>query len=415
MMFRPMALMLCVLLINACATHTPLHGGDQLLVVIDHQPQSAFLGDPSHPYRRHSTYQLNPALDRTLNRLAAQYQLKRQSGWPIGALGAYCEVFSAPAGASVAALVTTLDADPAVRFAQPMGVFEVMTSTTDRKSSYNDPYVNMQHALGTMRVEDAHGWTRGSDVQIAVIDTGITQSHADLRNQVVRRRSFVPAGFAGVESGHGTAVAGVIASVANNHSGIVGVAPEAYLLDLQACWTQENRSQRATCNSLSLARALSDAIESGADVINLSLAGPEDKLLKRLIRRAFAAGAVLVAAAGPANSSALQFPANMAEVLAADLSAHAKQKTVFAPGQEILTTTPQGYDFVSGSSISAAHVSGLVALLRSYLPRLNATEVNQLFLRVGTGPDSLDACTVLSAGSGSAVCAGPETASLKNP
>lgn len=407
--------MLIAVALGACATpRLSETSSEQILVVIDHQPQTAFLGDPSHPYRRHTRYEVDPAMDRTLNRLASQYRIRRQSGWAISALDAHCEIYTVPDGVSVSSLISSLDADPEVRFAQPMGTFEVMTSA-DAPSAYNDPYVAMQHALATLRVEAAHDWTRGSNVAVAVVDTGITRNHADLRNQVVRKRNFVPPKFVdNADAHHGTAVAGVIASIANNRSGIVGIAPEARLFDLTACWSGPNQS-RATCNSLSLARALSAAIEEGVDVINLSLAGPEDKLIGRLVRRAFDAGAVLVAAAGPHDSGALQFPANMAEVLAADSVAHDQKDALLAPGNEILTTTPQGYDFVSGSSLSAAHVSGVVALLRSLVPALNAPEVNQLFLQHGSNSTPLDACVVLAAGSGAAVCDHPGTASLKTP
>ncbi len=89
---------------------------------------------------------------------------------------------------------------------------------------------------------------------------------------------------------HGTEIAGVIAAVANNREGIVGVAPEARLLVFKACWQARADDDAALCNSFTLARALVAALDAHAQVVNLSLAGPEDPLLSDLIREGLRRG-----------------------------------------------------------------------------------------------------------------------------
>src|SRR5437879_13748718 len=78
-------------------------------------------------------------------------------------------------------------------------------------------------------------------------------------------------------------MAGLIAAVANNHIGIVGIAPQAELEVFEACWQLEPDSDAAACNTFTLARALAAAFASGAPLVNLSLAGPSDPLLNALV------------------------------------------------------------------------------------------------------------------------------------
>src|SRR6202000_1191684 len=96
---------------------------------------------------------------------------------------------------------------------------------------------------------------------------------------------------------HGTEMAGVIAAVANNREGIVGVAPNARLLIFKACWQARSDADAARCNSFTLARALTAAFDAHAQVVNLSLAGPDDPLLSDLIREGQHRGVLFVGAA----------------------------------------------------------------------------------------------------------------------
>src|SRR5262249_6232555 len=121
-----------------------------------------------------------------------------------------------------------------------------------------------------------------------------------------------------------------------------------------------------------------------ADVINLSLTGPDDPLLDRLLRRALSMGKIVVTAVpeGPADGEG--FPASLSGVPAvaraeAPGPALGSPGALFAPGRNILTLRPGGrYDFENGSSMAAANVSGIVALLMSVRPRLTSAQISKV-------------------------------------
>ena len=135
----------------------------------------------------------------------------------------------------------------------------------------------------------------------------------------------------------------------------------------------------ARCSSFTLARALGAAIAAGADVINLSLAGPPDPLLARLTEYAIGRGIVVVGALPPAGARS-GFPGDVAGVLAVRSSDDGAPpgSGLAAPGRDILTLAPGGrYDYATGSSLAAAQISGAVALLRALSPGLDAAQARE--------------------------------------
>ena len=138
--------------------------------------------------------------------------------------------------------------------------------------------------------------TGSTGVTVAVIDTGIETKHPDLKGRVAKTENFVDGGAQSfAQDRHGTAVAGVIGARANNNEGIFGVAPGADLLGIKACWHSTAGGLEARCSSWTLAKAIDFAVINGTRVINLSLGGPPDPLLTRLIAKAIERGATVVA------------------------------------------------------------------------------------------------------------------------
>jgi subtilisin family serine protease len=221
-------------------------------------------------------------------------------------------------------------------------------------------------------------------VRVAVIDTGMDYEHPDLQGRVAVRRNFVDGDDGAFrQDRHGTQVGGIIAATADNKVGIVGIAPESQLLALKACWQSSGAAPYAVCNSFTLAEALEAALAAHADVVNLSLAGPSDPLLSRLIRRGLDQGILFVGAVAPAQMHA-GFPTDVAGVLAVESSEDAAPDSTHlrAPGHEVLTLLPGGRcDFASGSSLATAEVTGTLALVRAALPRLSAPQAQQLLAR----------------------------------
>jgi len=326
--------------------------------------------------------------------IARDYHLSEVAAWPIPVLKVHCVVFEIAEASTRESVLAQLAHEPRVKLAQPLGTFQTMSQ------SYNDPYVGLQHGFEQIDVADAHRWTRGEGVRVAIIDTGVDVEHPELRHKVITTRNFVDDDAAQFRSDrHGTEVAGVIASIANNNLGIVGVAPGVRLIALKACWQLEAGADGARCNSFTVAKALVAAMDEGAQVVNLSLAGPADPLLSALVETGIKRGIVYVGSVSPSPLPGLSgFPGGTAGMLVVDSSeAHtALEHALRAPGNEILTLTPGGhFDFASGSSLATAHVTGTVALLLAQDAKLKPEALMGVLSRTST-QDSINACAAVA-------------------
>ena len=362
------------------------------------------IGDPNSSYRRRGDYRNSTWSQRVASQLAQQYGLEQEAQWPITTLGIHCVVYRVPASQSLPGVVHQIAKDPRVEAVQAMKQFHVMS---DR---YNDPYLKLQAGFRSIHVESVHPLATGRNIHIAIVDTGVDESHPDLIGQVSKAENFVAGSPGGSGDIHGTAVAGIIAALANNGKGIVGVAPGARLISLKACWQNQARSPDADCNSLTLALALNAAITLKAEIINLSLAGPKDPLLERLLTKAVDEGTIVVASDPASTQPGEEFPAYVKNVIAVRTAGNntavstAGPGAVTAPGTEILTTLPHdSYNFMSGSSFAAAHVTGLIALMLELNPTLTGQQITSMLHASGRiSPASLaptrtvDACTAIA-------------------
>jgi hypothetical protein len=354
--------------------------------------------------------QLTAELERT-------YRLRRVFAWSMSTLGEQCIVFGTPRGHSAEQIVARMSSDPRIVMVQPVQSFHTLTSIAPTGR------LNLQHSVQALRLEQAHRWATGLGVRVAVVDTGVDVDHPDLRGRIARANNFVDAGSQTFNTDiHGTAIAGVIAANANQKVGLVGVAPRSEIYALKACWQQPAGARTAVCDSYTLAKAVDFAIAHGAQVLNFSLAGPPDPLLARLITSALGRGIVVVAADSP--DPARPFPASVPGVIGVagsdDLQPEVRlpanlpasrllRDTLAAPAVDILSTAPHGlYDFFTGSSLAAAQVSGIAALLLEHEPRLKPAELAALFHKtarpIAAAPgaparrvEQVDACAAVAA------------------
>lgn len=285
-------------------------------------------------------------------------------GWQMPLLSVDCYVMRVRADETVESALKRVSADPDVVWSEPMHIYQAQAA---KAAVDNDPLFALQPAAKVWRLADLHRVSTGRGVVVAVVDSRIELRHPDLVGQFVASEDFV-IGRPGPAERHGTGVAGVIAAKMDNGVGIAGVAPDARLMALRACWqTDETAADGPTvCDSLSLAKAINYAIEHRAAVINLSLSGPTDRLLAQLIEFASRRDISVVAAYDPSLPNG-GFPASEPHVIAvARLSLRAAPAGVYlAPGDDVPTTQPEGkWVLVNGSSYAAAHVSGLIALVR---------------------------------------------------
>ncbi|HET7757493.1 MAG TPA: S8 family serine peptidase [Steroidobacteraceae bacterium] len=350
----------------------------RIVVAFANQPEAP-PGPAGATGRRYSGdgYRVAQSAQQQARSVAAAYSLREVANWPIRALSMHCVIYEITNGRPVAEVLAALAHDRRVLLAEPLHEFHTLAGPP-AAPPYNDPLYDLQTNLGALGIPDAHRQAEGAGVRIALIDTGVDARHPDLAGRILHTRSFVGTHRSAFGSlRHGTAMAGIIAAVANNHIGIVGIAPLAQLEVFEACWQLEPDADAATCNTLTLAQALAAALESGAPLVNLSLGGPADPLLTALIDAGLRHGVVFVGAAGGDTA----FPSAIPGVIGAAPSEGVVPRGAFAaPGQHVLTLRPGSqYDFESGTSVAAAELSGVIALLMSAAPqRLTVDAIRSL-------------------------------------
>ena len=343
-----------------------------------------------------------------LQDLSSRFGLTRVADWPLSNINIHCLVFESDGLHDHSEIVAQLNSEERIETAQAMNMFEVQQTQDENTllpsdivisdSDYDDPYLPLQHGFDNLQAGILHNWGRGSGVSVAVIDTGVDIKHPEFVNRISESRNFVDSNDAQFSKDvHGTAVAGIIAATANNGIGMVGVAPDASLMPLKACWQKEDAREGASCNSFTLAKALNFAIERDVQIINLSLTGPRDPLLERLVKVALDRDIVVVGATS--GNGADQFPASVAGtwVVGADITDQSHR--LLAPGKKILSTRPDNnYQFFDGSSFSAAHIAGLAALLTELRAEGQSIDLLELLERTAN-PETgeVDACRAVSA------------------
>jgi hypothetical protein len=337
---------------------------------------------------------------RIARQLARANALVLEDDWPMPVLGIDCFVMRVPAAQSIETTLRELARDPRVQWTQPVNTFHALASS--------GALASLQPSARLWHLRELHNVSTGQDVSVAIIDSGVDARHPQLSQRVAIDRDFVGTGSVPAES-HGTAVAGIIGAQAGDAKGIDGIAPQARLLALRACW--EAATDQTLCSSFTLAKALQFAIREHADVINLSLGGPADELLGKLLDAAQARGITTVAAIDPQAADG-GFPASHAGVLAVgDASTTAiALPQLRAPGRDIPATLPDGrYGFVSGTSFAAAQVSGLVALMKQLAPKVAIGDAaTWSVFPANAAPGSsgmIDACATLRHVAAVTVCA----------
>jgi subtilisin family serine protease len=356
-----------------------------------------------------------PLWARTSAELSEIYRMRILYAWTMASLGEQCVVFEVPPGRSVPDIIKRLASDRRVSSVQPVETFSTLSAPQEGLVK-KDPYAHLQHSVQTLRLDQAHRLATGKGVRVAVVDTGVDFDHPDLRDRVTVANNFVDRGERTFTTDiHGTAVAGVIAA-SENDVGIVGVAPGAEIYALKACWQQPPSAREAVCNSYTLAKAMDFAINKGSQVINFSLGGPRDPLLGRLIGVALSKGIVVVAANGGPSRD---FPASVEGVIgivgsddvkggaaAPPVPASSQSPALAAPAVDVLTTVPKGsYDFFSGSSLAAAQVSGIAALMLQKDPKLTPARVAEVIRKTArplnpTHVIQADACAAVASVAG---------------
>ncbi|QSX04825.1 S8 family serine peptidase [Sedimentibacter sp. zth1] len=317
----------------------------------------------------------------------------------------------------ISSVIEELKKDPNVEYAQPNYPLTITSTPTDEKFLLQWGLLNSgQEVRGkigrsTVDINALNAWdlSTGENVVIGVLDSGIDITHSDLKDNVYVNQKEIPGngidddgnGYIDDINGwnfsddmntvysspeedvHGTYIAGIIAASANN-SGVVGVAPKVKILPLKFI----NATTGYTSDAI---EAIEYAKNMGVNIINCSFGGTDNNIA---LKEAMAdSGMLFVCAAGNRGGYSKYFPVypasfdipNVISVGAVDcmgilatFSNRGINVDVAAPGTSVLSTIPeQGYDYYSGTSVSAAYVSGIAALAKSYLPQSSIDEIKE--------------------------------------
>lgn len=264
----------------------------------------------------------------------------------------------------------------------------------------HDTHRQIQWALDRLAAEDlweqaAASGVDPTGVDVAVLDTGVDDSHPDLAGAVGPGIDYVAPGGDGTADGHGhgTHVAGVIAAVANNGVGITGFAPGMTITpvrvldDTGSGWDSD------------IAEGIVYAVDHGAEVINLSLGSTSPGVSATAVEYAVARGVVVLAAAGNerAAGNPVTYPAAYPDVIGvaasdrydaiASFSNTGSYVDLTAPGVSIASTVPGGYSYMSGTSMATPYAAAVAGFLAAADPSLSPAQVTATL--TGTADDLL--------------------------
>lgn len=310
--------------------------------------------------------------------LAAAFNLRSVETVPVALLEGSIIRFRYPDNRPLRDVIAALTSDPRVSQAQPNNYYHPVVK---KKKKHGPRKSNAQYSLAKLSVGAAHEISQGRDVRVAVIDTGIDARHPVLTKAIAESFDAVGDGKKTVDR-HGTAIAGLIAGQGK----VKGVAPLSRLLAVRA-FTMHRLYNKPMTSGMILLRAFDWSYANQARVFNMSFTGPFDPLVKKALESAYEKGVILVAAAGNGGPKAAPaYPAayeNVIAITALDnkdkLYAHANRGsylTAAAPGVDMLVPTlKKGYRYSSGTSLAAAQISGLIALLLEKSPEASAQDV----------------------------------------
>lgn len=306
--------------------------------------------------------------------LQRRHRLARLESQPHQLTGTTLYRWRIPDRRSVPQVVRELERDNVVASVQPNYVY---TLQDDAAKPAGDP---AQYEVGKLRLTQAHQIVDGADIVVAVIDSGVDAAHPELTDSVIE--SFNAASTPMAPHAHGTSIAALIAG----HGKLIGAAPKARLLAVRAF---DPNGGSADGTTFAILKGLDWAAAQKARIINMSFAGPNDPAMQRSLAAAHKRGIILIAAAGNAGpKSPPLYPAadpNVIAVSATDaddkvfaLSNRGPHIAIAAPGDQLLVAVPGGYEVSSGTSYSAAEISGVVALMLARDPKLTPAKALRL-------------------------------------
>jgi subtilisin family serine protease len=289
--------------------------------------------------------------------------------------------FQIAGGGNTTDMVRAMEADR-LGIAQPNYLYDAVQQQTAQTASPD------QYVADKLKLAEVHKIATGKGVLIAIIDSQIDARHPELGSAIAE--SFDAVGKPDKPHTHGTGMLGAIVSQGK----LMGIAPGAKALAIHAFATGSKQSPQATTQAI--IAGLEFALAKGARIINMSFAGPYDPVLQVALKKASERGVILIAAVGNAGpTSPPLYPAadpHVIGVTATDQNDalypganRGAYVAVAAPGVNILAPAPEAaYQLTTGTSVAAAHASGVAALLLERHPNATAATILEVLTASAT-------------------------------
>jgi subtilisin family serine protease len=322
----------------------------------------------------------------TIDAIARRQRLQRLASQPLELIGTTLYRYKIMDKRSVPTVVAVLERDARIATVQPNYLYRL-------QGEQNGPLAGNQYAGPKMHLPEAHTISNGGNTLVAVIDSGIDSTQPEIAGTITESFDAIDGGNGGKAIPgssadgivHGTEVAGIIAS----HADLTGVAPQAHILAVRAFKRLGGAAVAGT--TYDLAVGTDWAVKHNAQVVNMSFGGPFDPEVARILAEGLRRRVIFIAAVGNEGKAAKpSYPAAYEDVIPVTATdrvdaifkdaSRCSTTCVAAPGVDVLVAAPGIYQYDSGTSMAAAQVSGVVALLLDAKPDLDPKTVRDLLV-----------------------------------
>ncbi len=320
--------------------------------------------------------------DETPNAFADSLNLQIERNYEMSGLGLRVFLMRIPAGGNIDATLRQATADRRPLWVQFDFAHRTMDGTTAAASK--------QYALAKIRADSLPQAARGQGVTVALIDSGVASQHESLNQDHITAIDLVDEQKTPPGETHGTVVASIIAGSGK----VKGLAPAANIIAIRAFSELDPKTGASSSDSFHVSQAISVALEHKARIINMSIGGPNDPLVRMVVQQAVLTGVIVIAAAGNSGPDAPPcYPAAQRGVIAVTATDEKDRLfsganrgdyiAVAAPGVAVLAAKPgksgaSAYDYFTGTSMATGYATGLAAVLLSADPKLTSIDIRRI-------------------------------------
>jgi subtilisin family serine protease len=335
--------------------------------------------------------------DETPNAFAESLNLRIEKSYELSGLGLRVFLMRIPAGGDASQILNQATSDGRPLWVQWDYVHQTLQDS-------NASAASQQYALAKIRADTLPQAARGQGVTVALIDSGVARDHESLNHDNITLVDLIDEKSPPPAETHGTVVASIIAGSGK----VKGLAPAADLLAIRAFSELDPKTGASTSDSFHVSQGISVALERKARIINMSIGGPNDPLVRMAVQQAVLTGVIVIAAAGNSGPDAPPcYPAAQRGVIAVTATDDKDRLfkganrgdyiAVAAPGVAVLAAKPgrdkgSAYDYFTGTSMATGYATGLAAVLLSADPKLSSLDIRRIMENSATdlGPPKKD-------------------------